>query len=171
MAAVMPESLEVMQRLHGVGAAKLEKYGEVFSEAVINYLEEHPDARNEKVEIEGLKAAVRTSNSKQSSGGNIKRGLSETYKTTLEMLQQGLSAEEISTKRDLGLMTIEGHVARLFEEGEALNIRDYVTEDEEKLCLELIDEHGTKALKPIFEASQEKLSYGVIKIVLAVNNG
>ncbi len=166
----MPESLEVMQRLHGVGAAKLEKYGEAFCESVTNYLEQHPDVRNEKVEIEGLKSAVRTSNSKKSSGG-IKRGLSETYKTTLEMLQQGLSAEEISTKRDLGLMTIEGHVARLFEEGEALNIRDYVTEDEEKLCLELIDDHGTKALKPIFEASQEKLSYGVIKIVLAVNNG
>ena len=171
MAAVMPETLEVMQRLHGVGAAKLEKYGEVFCEAVTDYLADHPDTRSEKVEIGGLKTGVRASDSKKSSGGGIKRGLSETYKTTLEMLQQGLSAEQISSKRDLGLMTIEGHVARLFEEGEALNIRDYVTEDEEKLCLELIGEHGTNALKPIYEASQEQLSYGVIKIVLAVNNG
>ncbi|MGJ8656950.1 MAG: DNA helicase RecQ [Akkermansiaceae bacterium] len=167
MAAVMPESLEVMGRLHGVGAAKLEKYGEVFRAGVEHYLGENPDVRAEKVEIEGLKTVAKASTN--SGGGKLKRGLSETYKTTLGMLHEGMSAQEISDKRGVGLSTVEGHVARLFEEGEALELRDYVTEAEEKLCLELIEEHGAAALKPIYEASGEKLSYGVIKIVMAVN--
>ena len=169
MAAVMPESLDVMQRLHGVGAAKLEKYGEVFRAGVEHYLEENPEVLGERVEIEGLKRVARARG--KAGGGKLKRGLSETYQTTLEMLHEGLSAQEISAKRGLGLATVEGHVARLFEEGEALALRDYVTEAEEKFCMELIEEYGAGALKPIYEAAGEKLSYGVIKIVIAVNKG
>lgn len=167
MAAVMPESLDELQRLHGVGAAKLEKYGEIFVGAVCDYLEEHPDVRGERVEVADLKTGVRSVGG--SGGGGLKRGLGETYKVTLEMLQGGMSAAEIAEKRELGLTTVEGHVARLFEEGEELDIRDYVSDAEEALCLKLIAEHGAEALKPIFMAAEERLSYGVIKIVLAVH--
>ncbi len=164
MAAVMPESLDTMQRLHGIGSAKLEKYGEAFIASVVDYLEQHPEVRNERVEIAGLKNAVRSARS--SSNKTIKRGISSTVKTTQEMLAKGMSLDEIAAERDLSKTTIEGHVAKLFEEGEDLNLRDYVTEEEENRCLELIREYGTEALKPIYEAAQEQISYGVIRLVM-----
>ncbi len=164
MAAVMPESLENMQRLHGIGSAKLEKYGEAFTKAVAHYLEQNPDVRAERVEIAGLKTGVRAANSKS---GAIKRGTSSTVKSTQEMLAKGMSIDEIVTDRELSRTTIEGHVAKLFEEGECLKLRDFVSEADENLCVKLIKEHGTEALKPIFEAAEEKLSYGVIRLVIA----
>jgi ATP-dependent DNA helicase RecQ len=167
IAAVMPEKLAEMNGLYGLSIAKMEKYGEDFSDAVARYLKLHPEVVNERVKLSELNMAVKKS--KPAGGETIKRELSETFKITLEMIKQGMNAEEIAANRELKLTTIEGHVARFFEEGELLNIRDYVTEDEEKLCLELLKKHGYEMLKPVYEAAGEKLSYGVIKIVLAVH--
>jgi len=166
MSAVMPETLDDLARLHGVGAAKLEKYGEPFINAVTYYLSENPEARADRQTISGLKSGV--SKVRSTTPKSIKRGMGDTFKTTLSMLQQGMSVEEISNERDLSTVTIEGHIARLFEDGADLDFRNFVSEEQEKLCLELIEEHGADMLKPIFEAADGKLTYGAIKLVIAV---
>ena len=59
------------------------------------------------------------------------------------------------------------NVARLIEDGEDLNHRDFVSESQEKLVATLVAEHGTEALRPIFEATEGKIGYGKIKIIIA----
>ena len=71
-------------------------------------------------------------------------------------------------QRGISVNTVEGHVARLIEEGEAIDSRSFVSEVEEEELRKLIDQHGSTPLKPIFDASGEKFSYGQIKIVVAL---
>ena len=49
-----------------------------------------------------------------SSSGQIK---GETYRITLDLLNEGNTIEAVATKRDMALSTIEGHVSKLIKEG------------------------------------------------------
>jgi len=160
MTALMPASEEEFLKLHGIGQEKFEKFGDAFLQALASYCEGHPEVVTSR--LAKLPEASATA-APQMSGG----GLSETYYVTLELLKTGCSIEEISATRGIGVSTIEGHVARLIEEGEAVDPRAFVSEAEEEALRKLIGEHGSEALKPIYLAGEEKFSYGKIKIVLA----
>ena len=159
MTALMPKTQEEFLQLHGIGREKFEKFGEAFLAGLNEYLSRHPEVGEKK--LSEIPTAARPVS-------EIKRPLSATYYTTLDLLKQNLTPAEISEKRGLGLSTIEGHIARLIEEGEEIDPREYVSEAEEEIVRKLVSELGREALKPIFEAAGEKISYGQIRIVLAL---
>ena len=159
MTALMPESREGFLALHGMGQEKFEKFGEALLTGLGKYLLEHPDVREMKL------AKLTTSTHPIS---KIKRPLSDTYYVTLEHLKENLTVEEISEKRALGVSTIENHLAKLFEEGEAIEPRKYVSETEEAIVRKLVKELGSEALKPIYEAAGKKIRYGQIRFILAL---
>ena len=101
-------------------------------------------------------------------GTTVRKPRGETYAVTLELVRKGLSLEEIAEKRDLSLGTIESHFARFIAEGEDLDWRVRVSPEEEKLAADLLGKHGSETLKPIIEEAEGKLSYGQVRIVLAV---
>ncbi|MGB0993933.1 MAG: helix-turn-helix domain-containing protein [Akkermansiaceae bacterium] len=158
IAATMPESDDELLQLHGIGQNKCEKYGKAFLTAVADYLVENPDAIKEKRPIPAAPAPKPSS---------IKRGVSSTVQTTQEFLKKGMSIDAIAKQRDLTSSTIEGHIAKLIEEGEEVDWRKFVTDEQIKLCHELFAEHGTEALSPIIEAAGDKLGYGEAKIIRA----
>ena len=162
MSAYMPSSSEGFVQLHGVGESKLEKFGKRFLAEIQQYISEHPEVVDQRISMVTLPPVTAQPRTK------VKRGMSETFQITLEMVKQGMSAEAIATQRSLGVGTIEGHIARWIEEGEDLNVAQFVSESVEAEARKLFAEHGLEAMKPIFEGSEERVSYGQAKIICAV---
>lgn len=156
IAALMPDSREDFLKIHGIGIEKYEKFGPSLSGGLHAYLEKNPEVADSKL------TALPTNQA-----AAIKRPPSPTFQETLALIKKGKTLSQIAATRDLSEGTIENHLARLIEDGEDINYRDYVSEDEEKTIATLIAEHGCEALKPIFEAAGEKIGYGKIKLVIA----
>ena len=142
MEAERPMSDEEFLNIEGVGRAKLEKYGDVFIKAIIEF------QKNKTVRAK-------------------KEG--STYKETLEMYQSGLSVEEIAGKRNLGISTIISHLAKLYSDGHPIDLSIYVTKEEiSKIAEAKIKLESPNALKPYFDYFEEQIAYDKIRIGLAM---
>ncbi|MFT7303965.1 MAG: ATP-dependent DNA helicase RecQ [Akkermansiaceae bacterium] len=157
--ALMPDSREEFLKVHGIGQEKFEKFGPAFMEGLAEYLGDHPEVAEKKLsDLPSAATLVPVLN----------KPLSETYYATFDLVKKGLSPEEISKSRGIGLSTVETHIAKLIEEGEAIDPRGYVSEAEEERVRGLIEKLGAQALKPIFEAGEGKITYGQIRIVMGM---
>lgn len=137
-----PMSDDELIAIDGVGKAKLEKYGDAFINAIIEF------QKNKTVKP------------KKEAG---------TYKETLLLFQSGLSVDEIALKRKLGLGTIMSHLAKLYSDGEIIDLYQFVSKKE----VELIHKAHIKlqkptTLKPYFDYLDEKLGYDKIRLALAI---
>ena len=156
MAAYHPADQAAFLNIPGVGQNKFEKYGQRFLLEVKGYLELHPHL------------VAKTPAKAKPAKARIKQGISDTVKATQELLTNGLTLEAIAKERGLGLMTIENHIAKLILEGEKVDWQQWVSADQLEIARSLFFEHGHSALKPIFEGSQGKLSYGQARIASAI---
>ena len=144
MEIVRPMSEEEFLTIDGVGKAKLEKYGSEFIDAIIYYEQ------------------VKKENSKKKKEGN-------TYKATLELYQNGVSVEEIAERRKLGVPTIISHLAKLYTDGNDIDLSQFVSDEEVKLLHKAqVELEYPTALKPYFDHFEEKISYDKIRLGLAI---
>jgi len=137
-----PMSDEEFITIDGVGKAKLEKYGDAFIKAIIEF-QKNKTVRKKK---EG-----------------------STYDETLAMFQKGLTPEAIAEERKLGLSTVFSHLAKLYLEGKDINLKSFISDEEVnqiRQAKKLLD--SPNALKPYFEHFEEKVGYEKIRIALAV---
>ena len=140
--AERPMSDEEFLNIDGVGKAKLEKYGDAFIKTIIEFQKSK---------------TVRTK----------KEG--STYKETLELLQSGLTVEEIAAKRNLGFSTITSHLAKLYSDGHPIDLSSYISEEEiAKIAAAKIKLESPNALKPYFDYFEEQIAYDKIRIGLAI---
>jgi ATP-dependent DNA helicase RecQ len=137
-----PMSDEELIAIDGVGKAKLEKYGDAFIKAIIDF---------------------------QKSKSIKKKKEATTYKETLLLFQDGLSAEEIATKRKLGLTTIISHLAKLYVDGHEIDLSKFASVEEvSKIKKAQIKLENPATLKPYFDFFEEQISYDTIRIGLAI---
>ncbi len=136
-----PTNSEELIAIDGVGKAKLEKYGERFIQAIVDY------------------TFLNVSKPKKEN----------TYKVTLEMYESGKKVEEIAEIRKLALPTIFSHLSKLFLDGNDIDLLQYITENEistiENAKIEL---ENPLALKPYFEHFEEQIPYEKIRIALTI---
>ncbi|MBJ2124151.1 DNA helicase RecQ [Flavobacterium sp. IB48] len=142
MEILKPVTDEEFLAVEGVGKVKLEKYGDDFIKAIIEFQRNKSVVKKEKKD--------------------------NTYKKTLELFQGGLSVEEIAGQRNLGETTIISHLAKLYIDGNDIDLSQFVSEDEilkiEKAKIEL---ENPNALRPYYEYFEEKMSYDKIRFGLA----
>ncbi|MFV8344129.1 DNA helicase RecQ [Flavobacterium sp. XS2P39] len=137
-----PTSDQELLAIDGVGKAKLEKYGDPFIKTIIAF---------------------------QKSKVVKKKKEATTYKETLELYQNGLSAEEISKKRKLGLSTIMSHLAKLYLDGAPIDLNPFISKEEVSHIAEAqVKLESPVALKPYFDYFEEKMDYGKIRLALAI---
>jgi ATP-dependent DNA helicase RecQ len=137
-----PMSDEEFLAIDGVGKAKLEKYGDSFIKAIIEF------QKNKVVR---------------------KKKEGSTYKETLELFQSGMTVEEIAKKRKLGTTTITSHLAKLYLDGHPIDLSIYITAAEiSKIAEAKIKLESPNALKPYFEYFEEQMAYDKIRIGLAL---
>lgn len=89
-----------------------------------------------------------------------------TYDQTKQLLQQGMSIEEIARKRGLATSTISGHLDRLVRAGEKLDLGPLLPPQERfDKIREALVKTGGEFLSPAKEALGDEYSYDEIRIV------
>jgi ATP-dependent DNA helicase RecQ len=137
-----PMSDEEFLTIDGVGKAKLEKYGDAFIKAIIEF------QKNKTIRV---------------------KKENTTYKETLELFQNGMTVEEIAIKRKLGVTTIVSHLAKLYSDGHPIDLRIYINDEQIlKIAEAKIKLEAPNALKPYFDYFEEQLSYDKIRVGLAI---
>lgn len=141
MSAAKPLSADAMMNISGVGDRKLETYGEEFLNEISKFVN-----RSTK-----------------------KKG--DTYKETLEMVAEGRQIKEIADLRGLSETTVFSHIAHLVKINKISDVSPFVSKDNQNKVLQYLKKNPEeKQLKPIFEALDNEVPYGEIRVVLECHN-
>ncbi len=145
MAAERPSTADEFLQISGVGNKKLQDFGRPFLKAIQEYVVE-----------------------KSTEGRRVK---GSTYLITYQMYQKGLSPEDIAMNRGIHPTTVYSHLAYLFEKGEDVDIKQYVSDfDLEKIALEYNADNKVTP-KMIFEKFEGDLEYHIIRLGLSLAKG
>jgi ATP-dependent DNA helicase RecQ len=161
MARRYPRDEAAFLRIPGVGQRKLKEFGAAFIEVIDEWLLE-----NEPREF--ASGGFTDPAPKMKSSKKAGDGVSATAQTTLERFEIGRSIAEIATERNMAETTIEGHLANCLEAGKISKPDQLVDQATVARVREVAAEHGTAALRPIYEALGKAVSYGKIKMALAL---
>ncbi len=142
MCQTRPMDMTAMQRISGIGAQKLERYGESF----LKVIQQHP--------LSEL----------------LNNGLRDTVNQTLMLHEQGLNPEQIAKQRELKVSTVYSHLSDGIEAGlldvkKVLDLQDAEFSEIVATIESLGDE--ADSLKNVFQALDESYDYGVIRCVRA----
>jgi ATP-dependent DNA helicase RecQ len=160
MAIYFPDTPEQMSGITGIGAAKLEKYGDTFMTIVEMYKHMHPEEAEERSVLR-VPIKIKKTRKKSKTG--------KTVMDTLALAQRGLSVDVMAKKRGLSTGTISQHIEKLVEEGlgKGLDV-DQLLEPAQRLKVEeLFNRMGNKSMKAIIEASGDTVTYAELRIVRA----
>lgn len=139
MVRIQPMTDESMLKVSGVSQRKLHLFGNQFKEAILEFKSKHY----------------------RKMGGT-------SYGISLDLLNQGLSLQEIAETRGLALGTIYSHMASLYEEGEKVPILQFITNNEIRAVANVVaNMEETEKLKPIYEALNGEIEYNKIRLILA----
>ena len=158
MALYFPDTLEQMAGISGVGAAKLEKYGDSFMTIIEMFKYMHPEEVKKRAI---LQVPIKIKKKRKKSG--------QTVLETFELARQGLSLEAMARLRGLSAGTIAQHLEKLVEEGKGkeLDIDQLLGTELRILCEELFAHHPDATLRTIIEASGNKVSYADLRVTRA----
>ena len=85
------------------------------------------------------------------------------------MYKEGLSIDEIAEQRQLKSTTIYSHIAKLWSEGKAIDIYDFISKSEvESVKTAKQELQSPDGLKPYFEHFEEQLDYFKIRLALSI---
>jgi ATP-dependent DNA helicase RecQ len=158
MATYLPQTLEEMRKISGVGELKLEKYGADFLEVIKNYCAEN--GHSSRIDLKTPKHE-RKKRTKRDENGD------DTYNISLKMFRGGIPVDKIAALRGMSKSTIEMHLLRFIPSGE-VQLEKLVPERkiaQIKNALLKFNESG--ALSPVKEFLGDDYSYGEIRAVLA----
>lgn len=136
-----PMSDEEFLTISGVGQRKLDVYGTAFINEVKAFTERK----------------------------KVVRKKSDTHRVTYELYKEGLSIDEIAEQRQLKSTTIYSHIAKLWSEGKAIDIYDFISKSEvASVRTAKIELQSPEGLKPYFEHFDEQLDYFKIRLALSI---
>ncbi|MDE2779487.1 MAG: DNA helicase RecQ [Chloroflexota bacterium] len=163
MATAFPQSLESFGRVPGVGSAKLEQYGDRFVAAITTF------ARARGLE-DRTGEMGRAGNSGSSGRAGRRRegrtaGRGSTYEQTRELLSQGLTIDEIASRRGLASTTIIGQIERMASQGQELSLEHLLPPpDRLQKIREALDVCGDEYLKPIRDYLGPEFAYDELRL-------
>ncbi|MCB9196142.1 MAG: DNA helicase RecQ [Flavobacteriales bacterium] len=139
MAAHKPTYDEAFMDINGVGKAKLEKYGDLFINEILNF------ERNDR-----LKKV-------------------NTYEETWRLYQQAMTVAEIADSRNLNQATVFSHLCKLYQDGKPIDLEKYLDNGILEKVMRLYSEiKDTKVLKPYFDHYNGQIPYEQIRIALTI---
>ena len=107
-----------------------------------------------------------THDTEESKSDNLAKPKGSTYEQTRQLLAQGLSVEEVARQRGFVTDTIMGHIDRLVQSGEDIDLRLYLPSPERtRKIQDALLASDSSSLVPVKEALGEDYSYGELRIV------
>lgn len=158
MAVFYPQSRDTFVTMHGVGAAKLEKYGDIFLDIIRRYCGEHRiSERSKHSGKSGMTAKLRA----LSKPRHVEVG--ETY-------NRGSSVSDLATKYRVKQSTILDHLYRFYREGNPLKNGSVLSlsslsQNQQTEVLEVFSRLGTEMLRPVFDELDGAVSFNELKIL------
>jgi ATP-dependent DNA helicase RecQ len=161
MATYFTQRSESLSRIPGVGAAKLDQFGQEFLSVIRRYARENnlperaiPSSRKERTRTPRKERTV-----------TLGRGVS-TLEETKELFLKNLSIKEIADARRLTEGTIINHLERLVMAGEELNLDRLMPPPERFSKIRAaFQEAGSQLLAPVHDLLGEGFSYEEIRLV------
>ncbi len=159
MAVTYPRSREEFARIHGVGEAKLDEYGPEFVEVIRGYVEANG--------VEAPAGPVPLFRDEGRGSGTFSDGvLSSTYERTREMVEEGMTLDEIGESRGLARNTVIGHLERISRQGITLDLSRILPGGEKFAMIEqAFRESGGGLLTPVKELLGDDYDYEELKLV------
>jgi len=157
MARDYPVTEAQFARINGVGQHKLHEFGAAFLKAIATHLESHPRQMfaDDSFKPPGFPARAR---------------MSVTVRETWQRFRDGQTVEEIAAQRQLTPTTVLGHLADAITAGESLDLKRFLTAEQQQEISRAFEKLGVASLSPVFEALGGRYDYGRIKLVRAVLN-
>ena len=158
MATWFPQSRSSLLQVDGVGQHKLERYGDTFLAVIQAYCSEHQIT-------EGTKP------SRASAAPRLTRG--RRFEEVGAMYVEGQSIEQLQASYGVQRSTIINHLRNYAETGnpldaERLHGESRLPPDEQARVLAAFDEHGTTALRPVFDALDEAVPWEELHLLRLV---
>lgn len=159
MAAMVPQDEANFRKISGVGEQKWQTFGEDFLNKINEFINQNPDFIDNPLASSSQTATI------------VKTEKKHTTTETLELLQKGLTIEEIAEKRFLSLNTVINHIAQLIENGENIDIHRFITaKDLHTIIAEMPNFQEPYKMKDIYEYFDESYSYEKIRLAIAYFN-
>lgn len=144
MSVRKPKDGESMMQIQGLGEAKFRKFGQQFLNVILQFEPELPTPKKKKAK-------------------------ESTYDKTWQLIQQGLSVDEIALAKNVSTQTVMNHYIKLKQNGKDVDLSVFIDSiDVERVKNAFEDLNKPSALKPIFEHLKEEISYDKIKIALII---
>ena len=157
MATYFPHSTEALETMHGVGPVKVEKYADSFLPIIRDYCQQHgltEQPKSARVVIPIVKAQSRS-------------------KEVGDRFQAGESVAELMQAYEVKRGTIIAHLSKYAQAGnplpvERLHAESLLSTETRDPVLETLDELGSDALRPVFDAFNEEISYEELHLIQAI---
>jgi len=148
IAIELPNTLEALLPIKGIGNHTAEKYGSPLINIVTDYCRQH--------NIEPRPTIPQSEPEKPPK--------KDTKKVSFELYQQGKSIIDIAEARELVASTIEKHLSYYVKSGQ-IAITELVTQEKIAIIKQAIDEKGNESLKTLKEHLGDTFSYSEIQMV------
>ncbi|MFT5385410.1 MAG: ATP-dependent DNA helicase RecQ, partial [Saprospiraceae bacterium] len=142
MAASRPSTAYDFSQVSGVGEKKLQRYGKVFMDAILDFVSQKS---TEDVQMEGA-----------------------TQLATFQLYNRGFSPEQIALQRDISEQKIYDHLVKMYAKGHGVDIKRFVKTEEIQQVVKVVSVlEPPYKLREIFDALDGKMPYHKIRFSLA----
>jgi len=157
MAYYFPTSNENFSLINGVGARKIESFGNDFLKEIAGYIKKN-NVSSREAEMRKNRANIRLP--------RHSRLLSKGHSSiTIDLLNRKLTIANMAKARGLAQSTIISHIERLIISGVKLNIEYLKPRQEIYEKIKAAFQHcGDEKLRPVFEYLKEEYDYETIKL-------
>jgi ATP-dependent DNA helicase RecQ len=161
MAHYFPQTQDSLLKIHGVGQAKLDKYGEIFLGIIADYCREH-----NKTEV--------GNDSSPSANSKGKKDANTTGPKTLEIAKQfasGFSVLALSQQHKVKVNTVYAHLYKFVQSGKTFTSRaPFISElalsDESiEIAAGVFKKCGYERLKPAYDELEGKITYDQLHLL------
>ena len=157
MATYFPQSERALERIYGVGRAKLQKYAGEFLPIIRNYCVQN-----------NIEEKQRSETRRQQRPSRVRRG-SRTDQV-IELFNEGRSLDEIAREFTIKRSTVIDHLWKAVLSGKEMrsdNLLVYCDIDArlQQQALDAFDELGTDFLRPVYDVLEERVSYDDLHLI------
>ena len=156
LSTYLPNSKEELNQISGFGAFKIEKYGELFLPAILDYCNIH----NLTSKISEKKPK------KQRESKKVSKSTSGTFATTFELFKAGNNFKEIAKIRNLSINTIQNHLANFVATGK-IEADELMDMNKIEPIIQIAKSQTIQSLKAIKDELGDGFSYFEINIAIA----
>jgi len=153
MAFHMPQNELEFSKISGVGDAKLREFSEPFLKVITEYMRANGrSVAVERVPVNAPKKKV--------------RGISMSIRETVDLVNQGLSLDEVAEERGISETTIRSHLERFVQEGGQIDLEHMMPSDERRTRIEAaFKEMGEARLTPVRDALGDDYTWEELAVV------